>query len=256
LDALDLWPRGYRAYAYLEGSRLAANVSVFPLPLMIAGRRVEAGGVQSVATAPPYRGQGLFSDLMERMLQDVKGRYATLLLYSGSPALYHKFGFRTLRAQSFAADPAPQGGNLPHRRLSLESSDDIALVRRLFRVRTPVSDRLGLIGHEAAFFLNVLWHRAWDLLYLPDHDALLVRREKDGVPQLLDVVAARMPPLAVLAGALGRSGQRLEIFFPPDKLKGRFESQPLHQEDEIVLMARGPFAVESLPFLLPPTADF
>ena len=57
LDALDLWPRGYRAYAYLEGPRLVANVSVFPLPVMIAGQRVEAGGVQSVATAPSHRGR-------------------------------------------------------------------------------------------------------------------------------------------------------------------------------------------------------
>ena len=135
LDALDLWPRGYRAYAYLEGPRLVANVSVFPLPVMIAGQRVEAGGVQSVATAPSHRGRGLFSDLMERMLQDAKGRYPTLLLYSGSPALYRKFGFRTLREQSFVAGPVKQDGAIPQRRLSLDASEDIAL--SIYRLEDP-----------------------------------------------------------------------------------------------------------------------
>jgi predicted N-acetyltransferase YhbS len=260
---LGIWPEGYRAFSYMDGDVIAANVSCRPLPLIVGGRPVAAGQIHAVATRPEYQRRGLFHDLMRRVLDCADARFECVLLYSEIPALYRPFGFRPLPEHRFrgrleltgAADESPRS-----RALSLAASEDVALLRDLFARREPVSQLLGLVGNEDIFAATALAHPGWHLTFLPDNEALVVWDRADGITRLHDIVARRMPTASVLASVLeldaardGRSAE-LELLFPPDQLAGSFAPVPHVPEDHDILCVRGPFAVEGTPFMLPLTA--
>ena len=254
-NKLDFWQDGFRAFSYLDGDTIAANVSSFPLPLMVAGKPVLAGGIQSVATRPAYRGRGLFKDLMARMIADGEPRFDCLLLYCETPALYRPFGFRVLQGQTFFGRLGPAEATAA-RRLSLEQPDDVALIRRLFARRRAPSDHLGLGGHEVMFFLNALWYRDWRLDYLADDEALVVHDRQAAGVRLLDIVGPGLPASNRLAAILAAGDEELEICFPPDRLDGAFTARPHRDPDAGTLMVRGPFPIDGTAFRLPPTAAF
>ena len=254
-NRLEFWDHGYRSFSYRQGDSVAANVSSFPMPLVIGGEEVAAGGLQSVATRPAYRRRGLFADLMERAIADADARFAVLLLYTDNPSLYEPFGFRLQRQSSFfgrfgSAQPTDV------RRLSLGRSDDAALVRRLFAERQAPSRHLGLKGHQIAFFLNAIWYQDWRLDYLPDHHVLVAHDHSDNRPRLLDLVGPEVPPLDCLAAVFELGDQELEVCFPPDRLGGTFLPRPHHDPEAGQLMVRGRFPIEGTPLRLPPTAAF
>lgn len=264
-SALDIWPAGYRAFSYLDGTMIAANISCNPLPLRLAGRDVPAAQLQGVATRPAYRRQGLFHDLMAEALRFADTRYECLLLYTATPALYEPFGFRLLPQHGFRgrlALPALATADIPVRSLSIDRSADIALMRRLFAERQPISERLGLMDNEAVFFGNLLLQPQLRLSYLPADDILIVW-DKEGLDEsvhkgrgrLIDLVGAGWPRMEVLAHvlALPDPATEIDVLFPPDRLDGVFTAVPFQHHDDL-LMVRGPFAIGNEPFMLPLTA--
>ena len=260
---LGIWPEGYRAFSYMDGDVIAANVSIRPLPLMVGGRTVAAGQIHAVATRPAYRRRGLFQHLMRRVLDYADARFECVLLYTEIPALYRPFGFRPLPEHRFRGQLSltRTAGVLPRpRALSLAVSDDVALLRGLFARREPVSHHLGLVGNEDIFAANALAHPGWRLDFLPDDEALVVWDRADGITRLHDIVAGRMLAASVLASVLELDAARdghapeIELLFPPDRLDGQFIPLPHVPEDHDILCVRGPFAIEATPFMLPLTA--
>jgi predicted N-acetyltransferase YhbS len=258
---LNIWPQDYRAFSYLEGAVIAANVSCNPLPLRLAGRPVLAGQLQGVATRPPYRRRGLFQDLMNHVLAFADASYECLLLYTGTPDLYRRFGFRLLEEQGFAGrlTVGKAGGSaLSIRSLSARDPRDIELIRRLFTARTPISDHLGVVDNEGVFFSNLLLQPGFRLSYLASSDALVVwdRDGIDGRARLLDIVSPRMPAMHDLAAVLGLAhpDEEIDILFPPDRLLGDVVATAFRHPDGDQLMVRGPFEIEHKPFMLPLTA--
>ena len=259
-SALDIWPADYCAFSYLDGDVIAANICCNPLPLRMAGREVVAGQLQGVATRPAYRRQGLFHELMEQVLCFADTSYECLLLYTATPELYQPFGFRRVQEHAFHGHLAVQtvgAADMPLRRLSVGRPEDVALIRRLFNQRQPISDRIGLVDNEAVFFGNLLLQPQLRLSYLPVEDVLIVwdRDTASGRSRLIDLVGEGWPAMDVLARVLELPAPeaKVDVLFPPDRLTGNFASWPFVHHDDL-LMVRGPFPIENEPFMLPLTA--
>lgn len=251
-SALDIWHPGYRAFSWWLGDRIVANVSIRPLPLLVAGAAVPAAQLHAVATRPDYRQRGLFTDLMARALGYAEGRFDALLLFTASCDLYRPFGFQHRPQHHFIgrlADAIPPTTPLARRILALDDADDLALIRALHATRQPVSELFALIDNVDVFIANALYHPDWRLHYLPDHHALIVSAGNC----LIDIVAASMPPMSAIAALLAPATE-LEIRFPPDRLAGSFRAVPHVPEDDDHLMIRGHLALAGEPVILPPTA--
>lgn len=255
---LGIWPDGYRAFSWMDGEVIAANISCRPLPILLNGRQVAAGQLHAVATRPRYRRRGLFNDLMRRVLDYCDARFECVLLYTVVPALYAPFGFRHLPEHRFrgrleiAAGTSAAG---PARPLSLTRPAELAILRSLFAKRQPVSRRLGLLGNEDVFIVNALARPDWRLDLLPNGEALVVWQRAEGITRLHDIVARRPPETAAIAAALGiGEHSEIEVLFPPDELAGSFSAVPHAATDDERVMVRGPFDTGGEPVMLPLTA--
>lgn len=238
------------AFGWWAGDELVADVSLVRRPLWLAGEPAEALGVQSVTVRPAWRDRGLFRDLMTRALAWAEGHAGRLLLYTETPALYRRFGFRPVAEHVFAGPLAPGGARPNHRRLSLDDDADVALIRDLFARRTPVSRLCAVCDHPALFFLKAIESPEIALVHLPELDAVVaIEDEEPEVLTLLDVVAPEIPPLAAIAAALGARAARARVHVTPDRLAW---TAAAIASDDTGLMVRGPWLAEGTPACLSP----
>lgn len=247
-------------FGYFDAAgRCVANFSAVSMPLIIGGRPVRAVGYQSGAVRPDYRGRGLYRDLMRRAFAwSHEQGFELGLLLTDQPALYHPYGFRSMPQHAFRGPtPAATRAAAGARALSAEDTDDIHLVRRLLAGREPVSTIFAIAGHTVEFLLNASFDPDVRLSHLPHYDAVVAWKVVDDAFRLLDVVAAEVPPLAGIVGALDVKQTEMLVCFPPDRIdwpEGR--PAPYAGACELMIAPMRSAALPAGPFMLSPMAEF
>jgi predicted N-acetyltransferase YhbS len=236
------------AFGWWLGSELIANVSLYERKLWLMGEQVAAFGVQSVAVRPEWRGKGLFRDLMGRALSFADARVDLVILATGTPSLYTPFGFRQVKEATFSADLAGQQTRPGYRLLSLAEDSDIAFLRDIFSRRAPTSFVASACDHPALFMLKAFEAPEIELLHLPNLDAVVAVKGRNGPSMtLLDIVAPSIPSLEEIVSALGYAGERINVHLTPDRFSWAPEEQtPIDNG----YMVRGFFAPEARAFML------
>ena len=251
LTTFDFHDPGFTPFSWFdEAGSCVANAAVYPMPMTLESRRIEALAFQSVATRPDWRLQGLFHDLVTRALNWCDARTDFVILKTDTPSLYHRFGFKTRPQSRFRAKTAGTTPDRSSETRALDIRGDAELVKRLFRDRAPVSNRLALLDRGTVFFLEVALDPGFSLRYLPAFDAMMVTcKAADGTLQIDNIVGRDIPPLSALLGALGEIPEIIEFGFPPDRIDVDAEVAPLEQIAQI--MTRGPFLQDGAPFRVP-----
>lgn len=236
------------AFGWWLDDELVANVSLYERRLWLSGDQVKAFGVQSVAVRPEFRGKGLFRGLMARALAFADARVNLVILATDTPSLYTPFGFRQIKEAIFSAGLAQQQTQPRYRLLSLDQDTDVAFLRDIFSRRTPPSLLASACDHPALFMLKAVETPEIELLHLPDLDAVVAVKGRNGRSMtLLDIVAPSIPSVEEIVSALGYAGERIDIHLTPDRLSWAPEEQnPVDNG----YMVRGVFAPEARAFML------
>ncbi|MFC3071683.1 GNAT family N-acetyltransferase [Shinella pollutisoli] len=244
--------------AYFDAAgRCIANLTAFSLPLVVNGASLHAAGLQSGTVHPAWRGRGLYRALMTAALDHcARQGFEAVALLTDTPALYERHGFRTVPQNRFVG-PAPPGasGTGKARRLDLDDTSDVGLLRALLEARQPVSRRFAPVRQTEMFLLNAIWEDGVRLGLMERENAAVAWREgPDGAFELLDVAGPAIPPLAAVLAALGLAPERVAVRFPPDRLG--WEGEAVAEAGEVVLMLRGADGLPDGPFALSPMAVF
>jgi GNAT superfamily N-acetyltransferase len=237
---------------------LAANLSAFAMPLVINGRQINAAAFQSGAVRPPWRGRGLYRDVTRKALEWCeRQQFEAIVLYTDKPSLYEPYGFRSLPMQRyFGAAPKLYPATEPARPLDARNGTDLAPLQEALKTRAPVSDVLAVSGNAAMFLINTQLDPEVRLSWLDDEQAVVAWKPGEaGRFSLLDVVAAEIPPLAVILGGLGVTPEHVDVFFSPDKLDWRGEALTFDNGTAFMIRSTADLAPAS-PAMLSPMADF
>lgn len=247
LDRLEPDP-SVVAFGWWQNDSLVANVSLYERRLWLAGERVTAFGVQSVAVRPEWRGRGLFRDLLRRALDYADARVELVILSTGTPDLYRPFGFRPIREATFSAGVVRRQAQAGYRELLLEDDGDVAFLHAMFSRRAPTSMLASACDHPALFMLKAALTPDIKLLHLMDLDAIVAVVGQDRPTlTLLDIVAPSIPSLDAIVAALDYGGERIEVHMTPDGLSWVPET---HVPVDNGHMVRGRFAPEGRAFML------
>lgn len=235
------------AFGWWNGERLVANVSLYERRLWLEGQQVVAFGVQSVATRREWRGKGLFNDLITRALNYADQRSDLVILATGTPDLYRRFGFRQIEETRFISRQLPRSSIIAGRKLSLDNDDDLALLNHAFFSRTPTSRLASACDHPALFMLKAQLTPEIKLLHLPKLNAVVAIKEDASSLVILDIVAPKIPSVHDIVSAIAFTGQQVEVQLTPDCLSWQHDEK---QRVDNGYMVRGPFAPEGHPFML------
>jgi GNAT superfamily N-acetyltransferase len=243
---------------FTDDGLLAANLSTFAMPLVINGKTVNAAAFQSGAVRPAWRERGLYRDLTHKALDwCVDQGFEAIVLYTDKPALYEPYGFRSLPLHFYSgAASLPDKTIVPARRLDPLKADDLVLVHAALKARAPVSNALAVCENAAMFLINTQLDPDVRLSWL-EAEGAVVAWKGDGSERfiLLDVVAAQIPSLATIMGALGVDARFADILFCPDALGWVGHAQALEGGTRFMIRASEETKLD-VPAMLSPMADF
>jgi hypothetical protein len=124
-------------------------------------------------------------------------------------------------------------------------------------VRQPVSAHFSIAGHQTEFLLNACFDADIRLSHLPGADAIVAWKMDQQALHLLDVVAARVPPLADIVGALRVGAAECIVSFPPDRLDWPLTQKQAHTGAcDLMVASTGRMNLSSVIYALSPMAEF
>jgi GNAT superfamily N-acetyltransferase len=233
------WHAVSTPFARFEGGEALAHVGVITIPMVHDGTPVKVAGIHAVGCHPGHRGRGHIRALLDEALTSLD--VPTAQLTTHSPRVFEGAGFRSVsQTASVVRLPAAR---MPVRKLSVSDAADVALVHRLCSTRTPLSHRLGVTEPGWLLIIDeVLEQWGFERLhYSAELDALLAFGVSDQAKlELLDVVAAELPPLERILACLPAGHETARVLFALD----RFEADAIRTEPawpDFFVMVRGPY---------------
>lgn len=240
------------------GGELVAHVGVVALPLVVAGQEVRAAALHSICAHPSLANLSALSSLVSEALSWAEERASLVLARADAEpfAPLEPHGFRPVRESRFVWEGETLDAIGGLSALDIHMPDGLSILHRLLDQREPVSSRFGVGPETQVYLFN---EAAGQLHYAEDLDAIFSLEVEGSVVRLHDVIARRIPPLAKILtrveGALTDRVERVEVYFPPDKLGEAFRAEPRPAGDAPLMMVRGALALpDDEPFAIPRAA--
>ncbi len=249
------WNDRYICYAYWD-NKIISNASLNLMDLIIHDSPVNAVQIGTVMTHPDYRGKGLVSALINRIIHDYTAVTDLFYLFC-EPELasfYQRFGFKEIQQSSFIADiNTVESHNSQIRKLDFSKTDDRELAKRLIRKRTPLSSTFGVRNAEhiiSWYTYNMLNNNFY---YCPAEDIILVFEKKENAVHLFDIISAHSIKFEQIKNYIsGPQINKVEFHFTPDRLDVQCKTEPPQNSDKLMIKAES-FNIAS-PFKHPITA--
>jgi len=92
-------PYGFTPIAYKDGGRIISTAASLTMPFRRGTERIYFGALAAIATHPEYTKRGLARSLIEKLLE--RQRDQNILLFTGLPEMYGRFGFRAVQFNYF-----------------------------------------------------------------------------------------------------------------------------------------------------------
>jgi len=251
------WKVEYVPYSIVEDGRIASNVSMSRMTILVDGVPVRGAQVGTVGTLPEYRGRGYSRILMEHVLGKYESETDFIFLFANETVLdfYPKFGFEAREEVNFVSKSDIPRSAYAARRLDIGSESDFAIIARLVEGRR---DLTRLFGARSYGFIT-LWHVLnifpRHLLYLPESDIIIIASEAQGCLHVWDVIYGEpFEIFSVLLRIIERNDiTSIMYHFPPDVLN--FDYDETEVDTDSGLFVRGSFGLKGRQFKFPVTAQ-
>ncbi len=260
------WTDAYIPYSFRIGEEIIANVSVNKMYLQWEGQTYSAIQIGTVMTAKAHRKQGLAYKLLYGVMEEWENQVDLIYLFGNDLALdlYLQFDMTPYGEYTYGIgreDLARYKENLKlplsqGRKLNLSSKEDHELMVDLIAHRLPQSQGIGVSGdlHLIMFYCHhMLADHLW---YLPELEAIVVKKEDEGHLVIQEVIARTPITIdAVLPHLLSAQTQRVSLGYQPLRdTDGQgqltISQERLEVEDQTLLIRpRGP--MPDKPFRFP-----
>ncbi|WP_454015883.1 GNAT family N-acetyltransferase [Bacillus sp. Marseille-Q7846] len=213
------WDDTYKALSFLQEDKAIANVAAFSLPLIINGERINAAGIQSVMTHPNFRRQGLMTELMREMIEEIDKQCECSLLFTEKPELYTSFGFKVVQEYLMTIPYDKNNNNSLLRKLDYYIEEDRQLIHETIESSQRLSNNFSTLNFHPSFYLN-MYDSEWNgkLYYSEKLDALIVYEVDNEKLKLYGVFAPVLPVLDEICGEISERFTEIEFYFSPDQL--------------------------------------
>lgn len=215
------WGERYIPNSYVDGNQVIANVSVNILELIIHGEKKKAIQIGTVMTHPDYRGNGLSTRLMNKVLEEYENKYDYMYLFANESVLdfYPKFGFKPVEEHLFSinytAKKSPEPANI--RKLNVTNAEDLRLIHRFASERLPVSQHFATHHAQGIFMFYCLNVFSDDIYYLENENVIVIYQKEDNRIELFDIVSLNeMNMNDILDKIADDDTEKIAFHFTPD----------------------------------------
>lgn len=254
---LGYWTHKYIPHAFMIQDKIISNVSVAKMELVINGQIKKCIQIGAVGTLPEYRNNGLSRDLMKYILTKYENETDIFYLFANETVLdfYPKFNFIAQKEYSFKWNGLLPQTKVESRKLNINESEDLKIINNIVSQRIPVSNILGIknAGDINMWHLINLYNN--DLYYLPNENAIIIARYKDGKVQIIDCISKIDLDIFEVVSKLFELNEKIEIEFKftPDKFISR--EKLLIEEADSHLFTLGDYELSNEKVMYPVTSQ-
>ena len=246
------WTGDYEVFALVDGGRIVSTVGRSRMHLVVNGVDRTGWQLGAVATARPYRRQGLARRLMDRVIAELDEPDQPVILFANNSVLdfYPRFDFKRIPQRRSVARAALQPSGSPAPRCDLSDASHRIRLARLCAAARPIPGPLAARDYG--------WLALWNLTcgpvaasWLPGLDAAVATVMEGERLIVHDVIATRPFDLRPVALALiARPVAEVEFLFNPEGFWPEV-THPDADDADLVLFARGAAASLDGPAQLP-----
>ncbi len=244
------WKDNYVCYSLVRDNEVVANASVNYLDMVIGEKTIKAVQIGTVMTHDSYRRKGLARNLMEKILEDHKDKYELIYLFGDKDALefYPKFGFNIVKETEFSMELDNWKYNISDnkdktnmRKLNMDDEQDLEIIMRLTKDRTPVSKVLSIVNDKYLLLFYFLYVYRDHIYYFEQEDIIVVYTVKDDTLQLFDIISQNNVDIErVLNKIIDTNIKNVEFqFAPEDKIGEIIKRDSTQKEYELFVISRG-----------------
>lgn len=222
------WAKASTPFITEQNNEIVAHLGLIPLDLTVEGEKRRVAAFHGICVKPECRGKGIFKSLMSEALEYSKEEFDSVLLFTDIPDLYKPFNFRVLPESNFVIKLSHKGANNGSlKRLSMDSSEDLALINDILESRKLVS-RTFDVRNDILFKLNTLDS---PLYYSKDLESIMIYSLNKEILVLENVLSAKEHTLPDILNIIPESFSAVMLQFCPDMYPGyEFEAVPAQHE--------------------------
>ncbi len=249
------WTKKYIPYSITKNDEIISNVCVTMMDVLVHGQKKKAIQIGAVGTIPEYRNQGLSRKLMKIVLAKYLNKVDFFFLYANESVLdyYPKFGFKSIEEYQFTSHLHDVNRKNVARRLKLNNSSDLKLIRKLINKRILVTKEFGATQYTAVTWWHILNTFRNDLHYLKEFDTIVIKKEDNGTLHIYDIICKDRINIDKVISKIGKSRETktIKYYFPPDQFN--FGNLTIEKENT-GLYVLGNIEFGRNPFRFPETA--
>jgi GNAT superfamily N-acetyltransferase len=215
------WGEGYIPFSFVDRDQVIANASVNILELIIHGEKKKAIQIGTVMTHPDYRGKGLSTRLMNKILEEYDNKVDLMYLFANESVLdfYPKFGFKPVEEHLFSMDykakKLPKPANL--RKLDVTNAEDLRLILKFASQRLPVSQHFGTAQNQGILMFYCLNVFSNDIYHMENENAIVIYQKEDNNIDLFDVICLNEINMTdILHQIADENTEKITFHFIPD----------------------------------------
>lgn len=227
------WGDLYLPHVLMEGGQVISNVSVNLIQFDMGGVKKNYIQLGTVMTDEEYRGQGLNREIMERVLQEYRGKADGIYLFGNDSVVnyYPKFGFQPSKEYEYYM-PCKDLAHTEAYAMERVNMDEEEQCERLYeRIRKDANSSDSLNQNDAMYMNeNLSLYQFWlgaeygeSVYYLPETDNYVIAELMEDTLHVLQIFGKQKVELARLAKAFGEQVKEIVLGYTP-----------VHKEDLLV----------------------
>jgi Acetyltransferase (GNAT) domain len=249
------WTEKYNPFSIIKSDKIVSNISAAYMDIIINGNKRKAVQLGAIGTLPEYRELGLARNLMDYILKKYKDKVDFIFLFTNESAVkfYPKFGFKYVDQSLFISTSNIPKPEFSARKLNIDVESDYLLLRNLIKNRIALTKIFGAKDYEYITMWHILNLYRNDLYYLKEENVIIIKKEKNDILQIIDVIFTRPFNFQTVLAKLIKSEslKRIEYCFPPDQLDFKCDEV---LGDDTGLFVLGELDLDNKAFRLPETA--
>ena len=214
------WPAEYIPHSIIRNGKIASNVSVTKMDLILNGKRGKGIQIGTVGTIPEERNKGLSRILMDHVIKKYENEADIFFLFANDTVLkfYPKFGFSRKFETLYISEKSvvPAKGKL--KKLNWKNPGDLEIIEKTLKNRSPLTSIFGAENYHPISLWHVINEYPDDLYFCEELDIILIFYVKDEQIQLIDLAYTNKPDLEKLVSYIYNTSAAESIcfHFPPD----------------------------------------
>jgi len=174
------WGDWYVPYSLLDGENIVANVSISIIDFFVLGEIKRFVQLGTVMTDSSYRNQGLSRYLMEKVIEEWKGKCHMLYLFANDSVLnfYPQFGFKYAKEYQYSKAVTNDNENIAAEKLDMSLVSNRELI--VEKVKSSVStSKLAMLKNTGLIMFYCTSFMMDNVYYLREKDVIAIA-ELDG----------------------------------------------------------------------------